>query len=944
MKRVVLLVSMMVAVGCECGPAVACSEDTDCPSWGRCVKEAGASRGSCVLATVAADAGVDAGTDAGTDAGVDAGAAFASISPLSLELAQAGCGVATTDVVTVSNTGTAALSVSASTGTSPLFSVSPSSGAVAPGQSLTFTVSATVPATTMAGTEFQGRLTFTTNDAMGAHELALTARASGVTLTLTPSVASFGVLPVNTTASRLPLTLTNAGNVTATLTVVDPADAQFSVQWPGRPATVTLAPGASLTGLEAGFSPTKTTPSSSSAELRVTQPLCGASVANIPMTGQGTNGGVGLSTTDVFFGANGRVNCGAVAASQTFTLSNTGNQAFAWAGTLSKGTNSPFSFSPTSGTVPASNGSVVITVSTTAIPAQALTSLDAFGDILTIVTDVANDVSHPINLHQTANGAILSFAPGTVEFGQVPVNNTATAPFAVINEGNTSPAITLTTDNAAFTLNPAGALVAPGSSSTALTGTFAPGTSVAAESALVALSLDAGEPLCAPLPAPLTMTGQGTMGSVSYSPVALDFGAVNCGATPVAKTVTFRNNGNQAYTVTPSLGRDAGSPYVVTMTPASGVVVTDGGTLVITVAPNPIPQTSAVTPNLYGDTLTVTTDVQSDSPRNIPLRLTARGSVFAISSSSINFGSVTVGATANGQFTVSNSGNAPGALVFSPIAPQVFGLPANALVNAGSSSIESATFSPAMQTTYSDMATVAKTAATVLCQPLPFTSLALAGIGTGGNVVAVSATSLNFGLVPCGTTAAARTVTVTNNSSNQLALAYALAGGAASAYLVSGPASIAAQTMGTVTITPKQVPATSSTVADAFADTLTITASGGPVNETHTVALHETAQGAVLTLNPGSLSFSGNGSKNFTVNNAGNLAAAYTLTLGGTDPERFSVSPTSATATGGSSVAEAVTYTRPVVWLGATYTAGVTLSSSAGLCAPLPGTLPLSGT
>ena len=263
MKRVVLLVSMMVVAGCECGPAVACSEDTDCPSWGRCVKEAGAARGSCVLENVAADAGTDAGTDAGVDAGVDAGAPFVSISPLSLALEQAGCGLATTDVVTVSNTGTAPLSVSASTGTSPLFSVLPSSGAVPPGESLTFTVSATVPATTMAGTDFQGRLTFTTNDAAGHHELALTARASGVTLTLTPSVASFGVLPVSTTASPLPLTLTNAGNVAATLTLVDPGDAQFSVQWPGKPAVVTLAPGARLTGLEAGFSPSRTTPSSS---------------------------------------------------------------------------------------------------------------------------------------------------------------------------------------------------------------------------------------------------------------------------------------------------------------------------------------------------------------------------------------------------------------------------------------------------------------------------------------------------------------------------------------------------------------------------------------------------------------------------------------------------------------------------------------------------------
>lgn len=936
--RIAILVALMILAGCECGPGVKCSTDSDCPSWGRCET----TTRTCVLKPVVGEP--DAGHDAGVvDAGIDAGVAVAALDRQSVEISQAGCGLSTTSVLNVSNTGTAALSVSASTGTSAIFSVVPDLGTVPPGQSLAFTITATVPATSMAGAEFQGQLTLTTNDAAGRHLVPLSARASGVTLTLTPSIASFGVLPLTTAAAPVGLTLTNAGNVEATLSIGTPADTQFSVQWQGMPAAVTLAPGASVMGLQAHFTPTRTTPSSSSAGLSVTQPTCGTSVASIPMTGQGTNGGVGLSTTDVFFGDNGRVNCGTQAPSKTFTLSNTGNQAFSWTGTLGKGMNSPFSFSPTSGTVPANNGMITITVSTTAIPASALTSDDAFGDILTIVTDVANDTSHPIHLHQTANGAILSFAPGTVDFGQVPVTSTASAPCTVVNDGNTSPQITLTSDNAKFTLNPSGPVVAQGGAATGVTGSYAPGMEVTPESALVRLGLDAGEPLCAPIPSPLQMMGMGTSGSVSYSPVALDFGAVNCGSTPGAQTVTFRNNGNQAYTVTPVLGRDAGSPYVVTMSPSSGVVASDGGTLVLTVAPNAIPQTSQVTPNLYGDTLTVTTDVPTDSPHNIPLRLTARGSVFSISTSSINFGSVTVGVTSSGQFTISNTGNAPGALIFTPINPSVFGMPANALVDAASSSIESATFSPAGQMAYSDMATITKTPATVLCQPLPASSMSLAGNGTSGNLVVLSTSSLNFGLVPCGSTAAARTVTVTNNSSTQLGITLMLAGGANSPYTVSGPSTIAAGATVTVTVTPKQIPATSSTVSDGFADTLSINASGGLVNETRTVALRETAQGAVLTINPSSLSFTGNGSKNFTVNNTGNVPASYTLALGGTDTNRFAVSPTSATASGGSSVNETVTYTRPVIYLGGTFTANVTLSTTAGLCAPLPGMVSLSG-
>ena len=941
MRRALLVMVTSMLTACQCGPGVTCSTDSDCPEWGRCSQE-----GSCVLrpvmttdAGVDAGAGSDAGADAGMDAGIDAGVPVADVAPPSLDIPQAGCGTSTTGMVTVANNGTGSLSVSASTGTSQVFSVAPLSGNVPPGQSLTLTVSALVPATTMAGTDFTGLLTVTTNDSVGRREVSLTARASGVTLTLTPSVASFGVVGVGTSAAPLPLTLTNAGNVPAGLSFTAPADTQFALQWTGMPAAVTLAPGASVMGLQAGFTASRPAPSSSSAVVRVTQPVCGASVMGIPMTGQGTNGGVGLSTTDVFFGVNGRVNCGSRAPNKTFTLTNTGNQSFAWTGTLGKGSSSPFTVAPSSGTVPANNGSVVLTVSTTAIPAQALTSDDAFGDIFTIVTDVANDVSHPIQLHQTANGAILSFAPATVDFGQVPLNNSASAPFAVVNAGNTSPQVTLTSANPKFTV-PSAPVVAPGGSSASLTGGYAPGSSVTRESSTVQLSLDAGEPLCAPVPASLAMTGQGTSGSVSYSPVALDFGSVNCGATPLANTVTFRNNGNAPYTVTPVLGRDAGSPYVVTMTPPSGLVAIDGGTVVITVAPNAIPQSSVVTPNFYGDTLTVTTDVSSDSPHNIPLRLTARGSIFAISTTAINFGSVTVGATAPGQFTVSNSGNAAGALVFTA-ANAAFVVPNNALVAMGSSSIESATFSPTIAQSYSDTATITKTSSTVLCQPLPATSFALSGVGTTGNVVAVSSSSLNFGLVACGSTAPAQTVTVANNSASQLGFVTSLARGGGSPYLVTGPSTLAAGATGTFTITPKVVPATSSTLADSFADTLSITGSGGPVNEAHTVALHQTAQGAVLTLSPPSLSFTNGQTKNFTVTNSGNLPAAYNLALEGTN-NRFTVSPTSSTAGSGGSVTETVTYTKPLFPLGG-QTDSVTLSSSVGRCAPLPAPVTLSG-
>ena len=876
------------------------------------------------------------------------GRPVAAVAPASLSFAQAGCGAAITQEVTLSNSGDGELTFSASTGTSSVFAVSPGSGKVAPGKSVALTVTATAAATATPGADLGGTLTVTTNDAAGKKEVALSGKVSGVVLTLTPTVASFGVLPVGTRAPNLPLTLTNTGNVPATITFTQPSDAQFSLAWTGAPAAVTLQPGASVAGLEAGFTPARNSASTGSAGLSVAEPTCGVSPSSIAMTGQGTNGVVGFSTTDVFFGTNGRVNCGTQASMQTFTITNSGNLAFSWTATLAKGLASPFTVTPTSGTVPANNGTVTLAVTTTGIPSQASTATNAFGDVLNIVTDVANDVSHPITLHQTANGAVLSFAPATVEFGQVPVNNTASAPFTLLNEGNTDPMVTLTSNNPRFTVDPASPLVATGGVATALTGTYAPGASVVPETAELALTIDPNEPLCAPLPGVLTMNGQGTSGSVSYSPVALDFGGVNCGTTDPARVITFRNTGNQDYTITAELGRDAGSHFVVTMTPPSGLVPTDGGTVELSVAPLAIPQTSAVTPNLYGDVLTVTTDVAGDSPRDIPLRLTAKGSIFAISTNALNFGSVTSGATANTQFTVSNTGNAAGALVFTAGQPAVFALPSNALVNGNSTSGQMGSFTPAGAMSYSDTATVAIASGTVLCQPLPLTSIALSGQGTAGNVLALSANSLTFGsggLVPCGTTATAKTVSVTNNSSQSLTLAYALADGAGSAYTVSGPATVAAGASATVTVSPKMVPTTASTAPDAFGDVLSITATGGPVNETQTVALHQTAQGAVLTFNPTALSFSagvgGSQSKNFTVNNAGNLAAPFTLAVGGTDGANFSVSPTSGNAPAGSSATETATFTAPLGF--GTRTAAVSVATTVVRCAPLPAPLTLTG-
>ncbi|HUQ72078.1 MAG TPA: hypothetical protein VM165_21295 [Planctomycetaceae bacterium] len=204
-----------------------------------------------------------------------------------------------------------------------------------------------------------------------------------------------------------------------------------------------------------------------------------------------------------------------------------------------------------------------------------------------------------------------------------------------------------------------------------------------------------------------------------------------------------------------------------------------------------------------------------------------------------------------------------------------------------------------------------------------------------------STMSLNFGLVACGAETGPQTFTVTNNSSQTLALTLTLTGGVGSPYFVSAPASLGAGAMGTVTVTPKPIPTTASTTPDGFGDSLSVNASGGPVNETHVVALHETAQGAILRFNPTSLFFTTSGTKAFAVNNAGNLNAPFTLTRNGST--QFLISPTSGNATaGGSSGSISATFNEPVVG-GGSQSGNVQLGTTAGLCAPLPANLTLSG-
>lgn len=222
--------------------------------------------------------------------------------------------------------------------------------------------------------------------------------------------------------------------------------------------------------------------------------------------------------------------------------------------------------------------------------------------------------------------------------------------------------------------------------------------------------------------------------------------------------------------------------------------------------------------------------------------------------------------------------------------------------------------------------------------------------GVDGGPPNVSPTSLDFGLVNCGSTASTQTFTIDNPSASSVTWSATLGNGAGSAFVVS-PASgtLSPGQSVQVTVTPNAVPANTSTSSNALGDVVTVALN----NSSATVTLSETAQGAILGFVPTTLAFgsvplsSNPPTSFFAVQNTGNASADVTLTLAG-DPAftlPSGVTTQSILAGGGSTVDSSITYA-PTAATTASGTVTMTLASDAGmvLCAPLPAALTLSGT
>jgi len=246
-------------------------------------------------------------------------------------------------------------------------------------------------------------------------------------------------------------------------------------------------------------------------------------------------------------------------------------------------------------------------------------------------------------------GCTLSASPASVDFGSVPIGDTATEGLTLENTGTANCEIT----SIALTGNPAFALATPPTTPlTLLAGDterveidFDP-TSTGSVSTTLEVTSDAP---ASPTVVPISGTGQGEC-DLDATPNAVDFGAVDLGQAATLD-VTLANSGTgdcsvSAFTLTgdPDFG----------LAPSPGTPFNLGPTTQQTV-------TVEFTPEAIG-TANGNLDVDSNDP-NSPLSVPLAGEgigecTLSASPASVDFGSVPIGDTATEGLTLENTGTA----------------------------------------------------------------------------------------------------------------------------------------------------------------------------------------------------------------------------------------------------------------------------------------------
>lgn len=421
--------------------------------------------------------------------------------------------------ITLTNNGKAGLTVSGIAASSGFSQTNDCGSAVAAASSCTINVSF---APTTSG-PVNGTVSVTDNASGSPHTVSVSGTGTAAAITLFPGSLSFGNQSVGTASQSQPITLTNSG--TASLTISGIAASAGFTQTNNCAANVTA--GSSCT-INVTFAPTVA--GSASGTVSITDSAVG-SPQTVALTGTGTSPAISLSPNNLSFGNEA---VGTTSQPQPITLTNTGSSALTISGIAAS---AGFTQTSNCGASVAAGSSCTINVSFA--PTMAGTTSGTIS-----VTDNATGSPQTVSLSGTGTSPTITLSPNSLTFGNQEVGTTSQPqPLTLTNTGGAALTISEIVPSAGFaeTNNCPSNLSAGGSCT--INVSFTP-TAIGSVTGTVSVTDNANGS-----PQTVSLSGTGTAPSVSLSPITLNFGSQLVGTTSPSQPVTLTNNGTASLNI-----------------------------------------------------------------------------------------------------------------------------------------------------------------------------------------------------------------------------------------------------------------------------------------------------------------------------------------------------------------------------------------------------------
>jgi hypothetical protein len=549
------------------------------------------------------------------------------ISPANVDAGSATVGSKTTSTITLSNTGSADLTVSVITVAGAPFNVTgiATPKVISAGQSTTMGVTF---APTAAGMD-SGSISILSNDPASPATIGLSGVGTSAPvghLTLNPSTLTFGNVLVGS-SSVLAATVTNSGQGAVHISQVFASGTGYSESGLATPAT--LAPGQSAQ-VQVTFAPTATGTGGGTVGITSDAP---GTAPGLAMSGTGVQPGISVSPASISFGS--LVDGQSKAQPVTITNTGTANLTITQVG-------------PTGAGVSVNGITMPLTIAAgQSTSFNVLYAPQSAGNTNGSVSVASNAPNSPASVAISGTGiaatSTISVNPNVLSFGNVNTGSSANQTITVTNTGNSSTTISQ--------VGVSGQSLSASGLSTPLTLTpgqgaslnvkFSP-TSMTSVNGLVSIVSDQGTTTVA-------VTGTGAQATLAVSQSTVTFSNVVTGSTN-SQSIQISNTGNASLTITQANITASGFSASGLSLPATLAAGQSG-----TVNVQFLPQTAGT----VAGSLSLVSNA-ANSPATIALSGSSVASTqtLSVSASSLNFGSVNDGSSLSKTVTLTNTGNA----------------------------------------------------------------------------------------------------------------------------------------------------------------------------------------------------------------------------------------------------------------------------------------------